>query len=316
MQLRRRFWPRSWRPVLLLGLLGAVSHAEPEPVLLKVGSISLSAAQLTQRFESLSGLEREALGRTPSAQLLSYVDQRLVPQLLTDNQARQSGLDKRLTLVDRRRDVLRGALVTALETSRLTEQPITEAETRSFFDGHPELFKQPERLRLFRILVADEASAAGVLKRVRGAASLEVWKQVAREVTLDKATAERGGDLGMVRADGTTDVPELEVNPALFQAAKAIADGMIVPTAVAEGSRFAVLWRRGSLPATSRTFSEELPRIAAHLRYLRGQQALEAWLAAARQQSIREVHPERLEALNTLNARSSPPVASGASSPR
>src|SRR5690606_33300409 len=71
----------------------------------------------------------------------------------------------------------------------------------------------------------------------------------------------RGGDVGFVQPDGKTDVPRVRVPPALFEAAAAVNDGEFVAEPVPEGEHFAVVWRRGSLPAVQSSAAAEAPRI-------------------------------------------------------
>src|SRR5690606_4375467 len=125
---------------------------------------------------------------------------------------------------------------------------------------HQRDFEKPLRIRLFRILVASKSEAEEVLEELGSPTSIEPFRKIARAHSFDTATHERGGDLGFVWPNGSTDIPQVSAEPALYQAALQLKDGELAQEPIAEGDRFAVLWRRGSLAAT--TPSDESRKIA------------------------------------------------------
>jgi len=204
----------------------------------------VSTAELEARIAGLSPLERRNLGTSLEAVNMAYVKQVVVPVLLLVAEAARLGLETDPAVVPRMRQTLFEALAAA---ERDSLPPITEEEIARYYDAHRRDFERPERIALWRILVRTEAEARAVLEKVRGAGGPERWRAEAREKSLDEATKYRGGDLGFVHPDGNTDVPELRVPPALFEAARGVADGELVPEPVQEGEHFAVVWRRGTL---------------------------------------------------------------------
>jgi hypothetical protein len=146
-----------------------------------------------------------------------------------------------------RREVEGRVLAERLNEQWLEQANPPDGEVTSYLEQNQAAWKKPERLRLFRILVASREQALALITELGKKAPAD-FRAAARTSSLDKASHERGGDLGFVAADGTTDVPGVSADPALFVAARAVADGAFVPEPVAEGARFAVVWRRGSLP--------------------------------------------------------------------
>jgi len=112
---------------------------------------------------------------------------------------------------------------------------------------------------------------------------------------LDKATYLRAGSLGFVRADGSTDVPQLQIDPVLYAAANKVADGRIVAEPVKEGARFAVVWRRGSRPGSQVSLAEASPSIRSTLLRDKTRLALQGLLKLLHEQQVRELHPEHIE---------------------
>lgn len=133
-------------------------------------------------------------------------------------------------------------------------------ELARFRAEHLREFERPERIRIFRILVPDREAAARLLASLGKDTKPDDFRKLAREQSIDGATKERGGDLGFVWPDGTTDVPELRADPALYAAAQGAKDGEFVSAPVEEGASFAVIWRRGTLQAST-TDADEAARL-------------------------------------------------------
>jgi PPIC-type PPIASE domain len=203
------------------------------------------------------------------------------------------------------------ALALALERALRKEQSISDDEIAAFFAQHQERYTQPRALRLWRILVGDEAQAKEIILKVNGQPKpVYAWGDLAREHSVDDATKQRDGSLGFVRADGSTDVPELRVDRALFTAADLVADGQIVPQPVPEGSHFAVVWRRGTRPARAQTLAQERDNIREILLRTKAQAARTALLERLRAASLRDHHPDDVPEWNVERKRTaSPPPA-------
>jgi peptidyl-prolyl cis-trans isomerase C len=91
-----------------------------------------------------------------------------------------------------------------LEKDILVKVHISDEETKSFYDGHPEFFKEPEKVKASHILLKVEANAEpakkeeirkkmeGIKKRLDKG---EDFAALAKEFSQDPS-AEKGGDLG------------------------------------------------------------------------------------------------------------------------
>lgn len=291
---------RWLNPVVALAVaLGtsSVLAQDANAVVVRVGESSLTAADVARRFATLSPAEREALGATPAEALHNFVDHSLVPELFGALEAKARGLDKGPRFADREREALRAALEADLRSKTLAEKPVTEEEIKAYFESNETRFKQPLRIRLWRILVNDAATAKTVLEQAKAAASPAKWSELTRDKSVDKATALRQGDLGFVQADGVTDVPRVRVDPALFRAAQSLKDGEFVPQPVPEGGKFAIVWRRGSLPAKSRTLEQERDSIRGLLERRRVDDARKELLASLHTQFVHDEKPDTLSEL-------------------
>jgi peptidyl-prolyl cis-trans isomerase C len=261
---------------LLLGIPTERAVAERgDPVVATVGRSQLTARDIERRLTALPAFQLAALGSTVEAAKRRYVEQVMVPELLLDQAASDEKIEQDPSVAEQVRARLAEALVSVLERDIERNRPVTDEAVHLAFEAEKAGLGAPRRLRVFRILVSDEAEARKLIAEAQGSAGLTKWATLARERSLDKATNMRGGDLGFVRPGGSTDVPGLRVDPALFTAAERVADGALVPDPVKENDRFAVIWRRGSLPAERASFEQRAPAIRQRL----GRQRLDAELS-------------------------------------
>jgi peptidyl-prolyl cis-trans isomerase C len=98
----------------------------------------------------------------------------------------------------------------------------------------------------------------------------------------------RDGDVGFVRPDGRTDAPRVRVEPALFEAADKVKDGELVPEPVPIDGKYAVIWRRGSMPAITRTVEQEARSIQQILLRKRLEDQRKALIESLRKKYVRD----------------------------
>ena len=252
----RRVSTRRLLPALLL-LGTSTGFAADEPPVARVGKGTISAAALQRRLAGMPDFQRAALANTPDTLKRRVLENELVPELLYAEEADRRHLADEPSLKSRRRDLLREALERELRRTTLAQSPVTPDDIRVYFEANQSRFETPRRVRVWRILVSDEALARKIISDCQGRDGIQRWSDFAREQSLDKATHLRSGDLGFVHPDGNTDTPTVRVDASLFSAAEALKDGEISPVPIKEGDRYAVIWRRGSLKAVTRTLAQE-----------------------------------------------------------
>ncbi len=277
-------------------LLPSAQAADADPVVVTVGSASLRASDVSRRLSAVPAFQQRTLGQTPDEIRRRFVDTVLVPELLFGEDAAARHLEARPDVQNRIRDALRRALVEAVRRDTIAAG-VPESELRSYYDAHRADFEKPERIRLWRILVEDEALARRVLSDARSKDGPVRFRELAREHSVDEATKLRGGELGFVFPDGRTEVPQLAVDPALYAAAEKVRDGELVPEPVKEGNRFAVVWRRGTLAKVERSFDAERSRITDLLVRQRVDRAIATLIDSLRKQYVRNLDPTPIDAL-------------------
>lgn len=150
-----------------------------------------------------------------------------------------------------RNDALHRLMLEAIATYRV---PVTEADVEQYIEEHPEEFAPQQDIRYAQIVTEQKEQANKVLEQLGQGVAFDL---LARDVSLDDATAGNGGDSGWVPADDPF-IPE-----ALAKAISAMEVGDVsVPLALEDG-RWAVvtlLGRRTIDPLDDSKVKEELRR--------------------------------------------------------
>lgn len=140
--------------------------------------------------------------------------EQLILQRLLVREAYQSGLASRPELQTKINDFLaREYLSSRLPPEKLA---VEEGESKNYYDQHQERFRAIPMVKLAHILVASEEDAQTIRQAVQDP---EAFGVLARERSLDPATAQLGGELGLVRTD--------QLVPGLAEAALALEPGQI-----------------------------------------------------------------------------------------
>jgi len=308
-------WSDPCRPLAAALLLSSslAFAADSKPVA-RVGELSISADDLRRKLAQIPDFQRAALADNPADLKRRVLDTQLVPALLFATEAERLKLGARPTLVDRQREILRQAMERSLRADSAKQNPVTSADVQQYFDANRARFETPRRIRIWRILTDDEALAKKILADCAGVDGLKRWSEFARENSLDKATHLRDGDLGFVHPAGDTDTPTLRVDPSLFTAVEHLADGELAKAPSREGTHWAVLWRRGSAPALTRTVAQESATIREVLERQRLDVARRALLDGLRAKYVTGVQEGLLETVSFgaqgLPERAAPPLRS------
>ena len=215
-----------------------------------------------------------------------YVLNALTDQILLEGEAKRMGLDRDADYVRKvdsyRRNLLNNML---FESVNQGEFSVTPEEAQEYFKSHPDEFDRPERVHVRHILLAGEAEAKQVLKKVKKGGSFE---QLARELSTDASTRNRGGDLGPFAR---------EQRPELANAAFSLSKpGQIVgPVKTSRGFHLLQLVRR--IPAKKEAFGQIKDSLMSRLRARKRQEVKKQLLGKLRESAQIQVEKEALEAL-------------------
>ena len=280
----------------------AVGHSAradaKDEVVATVGDQKLTVFEVERRLAAIPVWQQKTLGETPQEIRKNLVERVLVPELLHAAEARRRELEKDPAVHDRLRQLLRMAMENHLRETVASEKAVSDEEIKAYYDQNRHRFHTPRRIKLWRILVDDEALAKKIIAEVTGASGEEQtkkWTEHARERSVDKATHMRDGNLGFVHPDGQTEAPRVRVDPALFAAAEKVKNGEIVPQPVKEGERWAVIWRRGSMEEVHRTLEQEKSSIRQVVRRKKLEEAMTELLEKLRKEHVKGVNEALLD---------------------
>lgn len=256
-------------PVLIALVLGgandmasAQSPAEKTRVVARVGDAAITVGELERRLSRVPAFQRAVYGKTPEEIKRNFLTQVLVPEVLFARGAVERAKDKDMEVQYRERDVLKTALLMKMRQELMTKAQIPPEEIKKYYEANLERYRTPARVSVWRILVATREEAVKIIADAKKTPTPKHWSEVARDHSLDKSTSMRGGNLGFLTAEGTSADGKTKVDAALVKAASQVKDGEIVGEPVEEGSGFAVVWRRGSMPAVDRSLRQEAGTIA------------------------------------------------------
>jgi peptidyl-prolyl cis-trans isomerase C len=276
----------------------AAEQARRDAVVARAGGRTVTVGQLENILAVIPRYQLlDSFGATADAIRHKVLDTVAIPDLLYAAGA----ADRKLTETP---EVARRLLtVHAEDTERAIEKtfgPVTNiplSDVRAYFDTHKEQFDQPLRIGLWRILCATPDEARAVLAEAQKDGEPKHFGQLAREHSKDMATKERGGDLGLIQADGTSSETGVRVDPALFAAAAKVKDGQFVPEPVPEQGMYAVVWRRGTLAEKHKTFEESVGQIREQLAKQRFKDAVDKLIKELRAAHVRDLNEAPLDGL-------------------
>jgi peptidyl-prolyl cis-trans isomerase C len=266
-------------------------------VVAHVGPKTITVGELEDRMARIPAFQLKTFGNDPAVVRKKFLEDVMIVELLQAQGAEARHLDAK---VPTRFDLDRVRAQSTLRAVRAqvgVPSAVTEADAKTYFEANKAQFDSPERINLWRIAVATREEAAAILADAKKDLTLVHWNQLAREKSLDKATSMRGGNLGFISPDGTSSEAGFRADVALVKAAAAVRDGELVPEPVAEGTAFAIVWRRGTVGASHRSFEDVKDQIQATIYRSRVEAATKSLLETLRKRDLTEYSPEHLDGI-------------------
>jgi peptidyl-prolyl cis-trans isomerase C len=304
---RRSRAPRhARRPWILAAAIGLAAlageghrvQADESPVVAKVGTRTITAAELERRIANIPPFQLRTFGDTPDQIRRNFLERVLVREALFAQGAEARGLADRDDVKERVRAVLRNAMLAKLRGEVQATAKPTDADVKAYYDKNAAKYHSPPRVALWQIIVAKREEAAEILAELKKDPTPKRWTELAREKSIDKATNLRGGNLGFVMPDGTTSEPGVKVSPEVVKAADAVKDSELVPDPVKVEGQWAVVWRRQSMKAIDRPVELEAGSIRQILLHERTEAKIKETVAALRKDRLGEHAPELLDTID------------------
>lgn len=293
--------PSSSRAALDGGIDGTTSMARTEDaarrekVAVHVGARAVTVGELEDRLAEIPPFQAATFGASRAEIVKAFVDQVIVRDLVLGAGAEKRKLDTQLPakhLLERARSM---ATLRALRGGLKSPAAIPMEEVTKYYEDNRAKFDSPERVNLWRILCKTREEAETVLASAKRDLTIPKYTELAREHSIDKATNLRGGNLGFVAADGSSNEAGLKVDPSLVKAAAAVKDGDLVGQAVPEASGFAVIWRRSTVPRAKRSLADAEAQIRTTLFRERTEAGEKKLIDDLRAKNVRDLNADLLK---------------------
>ena len=258
---------------------------------------TITVGQIEDRLASVPPFQRTTFGNGADGVRHGLLDQVLVREALLALGGESMGLVSRprtAFAVERARSQ---GTIRAIRDRIGPAAAIPTSAVQAYYDANRARYDTPERYQVWRILCKTRAEADDVLAAARKDPTPKKFEELAREHSQDKATYLRGGNLGFVTADATSSEPGWKVDEGVMRAVQSVRDGDLVPAPVNEGEYVSVVWRRGTIPATTRSVADSSAQIRDAIWKTRVKEETDKLLTNLRSGKVRDVDEGLLEAL-------------------
>jgi peptidyl-prolyl cis-trans isomerase C len=183
--------------VLLLTALFACQKKEAGktsqagPFLAKVGNVAITQADYDREFAALPDYAQQMFRGNEGKE--NFLNEIIKKEILYQ-EALKRGLENTPEFKQKVEDFKKLTLISELISQEvMSKAKVSDQEVKDYYDKHKEDFATTSQIRASHILVKTEAEANKVLERLKKG---EKFETLARELSLDKASAKQGGDVG------------------------------------------------------------------------------------------------------------------------
>ncbi|OHE19224.1 MAG: hypothetical protein A2X95_06645 [Syntrophobacterales bacterium GWF2_56_9] len=157
----------------------------------KIGDVTLTEEDVRVRFKNLPPSAMQ-LFQGPDGMKV-FVDE-LVKRELLYLAAKKKGIEQNEEVIKKLSDTRKDIVVAYFVDQEIkTAAMVTEKDVKDYYDSHKNEFTRKDKVTVSQIVVKTENDANKVLEKLKKG---EDFASVAAEVSLDRATAKAGGNLG------------------------------------------------------------------------------------------------------------------------
>jgi peptidyl-prolyl cis-trans isomerase C len=267
------------------------------------GTEAVTVGGMEDRIAAVAPFQLVTFGATADAVRRHFLMEVLIPEALFARGAETQELQAEARTGYDLQRARSGATLRAIRDRVGAPSAISMQDVQKYYDENRSRYDTPERYQIWRILCRTQGEAQSVLEQAKRDPTPKTFGDLAREHSLDKATNLREGNLGFLTPAGSSNEPGLHVDPAVVRAAQGVHDGELVPAPVAEGEYFAVVWRRGTVPAMRRTPEEAAASIRDAIGKARIKHETDKLIASLRAAKLRDLNESLLDTLELPQAR-------------
>jgi len=186
------------KKVLVLALAAALlagcaqkAAEQKGPYVAKVGSATITKSDLDREMQSLPDYAKQLFADEQGRE--KFLDELIKKEILYQ-EAVKKGLDKTPEFQRKVEDFRKLTLASELlEKEIVSKARVSDQDARDYYNKHKEEFVTASQIRASHILVKTEEEAKKVLSRLKKG---ENFGEIAKKESLDKGSAQNGGDLG------------------------------------------------------------------------------------------------------------------------
>ena len=231
------------------------SAADLSAPLAKVDGVVITVGELQERLNRMSPYIRQRY--TSLEQKKEFLDSLIRFEVLA-KEALRRGFDKDPEVVRTMKQVMIQKLMRDEFEVKLTPDSVTDAEIKTYYDGHKDEFVKPEEVRAAGLVVKSKDQAARAATEAAGEAGQtnKGFRDLVQKYSTDDETKLRGGDLRWMTADAK------ELPAPVVAAAFALKNTGDVSGVIDDGKGgFWVLKQTGRRTAMTRTLDEASQQI-------------------------------------------------------
>ncbi|MBF0320929.1 MAG: peptidylprolyl isomerase [Nitrospirae bacterium] len=171
------------------GAEGGPSDTTP---IIKIGDASITAARIESEMAKLPPEVKQYFKGKEG--ITKLIDEMKKTELLTI-EAKKSGIDKEPVFAGKVEEFKKVNLVNTLVQKAFKPEmsKVTPEEVKAYYDNNSKDFSSPEQIKASHILVKTEGEAKEAAEKIKKGTD---FASVAKAVSIDKMTADKGGDLG------------------------------------------------------------------------------------------------------------------------
>ncbi|MEO6418119.1 MAG: peptidyl-prolyl cis-trans isomerase, partial [Polyangiaceae bacterium] len=253
---------------------------------------------LEDRLAAIPRYQLSTFGNSPETIRRKFLDEVVVHEVLLSVGAEARHLDQQLTTSQALARARSNATLRFVRSKAPPPETIPADDVKKYYEENRARYDSPERVSVWRILCKTREEAVAVLAAAKKDPTVPAFQALARDHSIDKATLMRGGNLGFLTREGTSNEAGLSVDPSLVAAAASVKDGEFVPNPVEEKGNFGVVWHRGTVAATHRSLQEVDGQIRDTLYRERIEEANKKLLEELRARDAKDVNEALLTAID------------------
>jgi peptidyl-prolyl cis-trans isomerase C len=276
----------------------AKEQARRAAVVARVGNRTITAGELEDKLAQVPRYQLADFGSSADEIRKKFLNDIVVRDALLAQGADDKHLADTLPTEGRVARALSSATLRKVRSEAGNPGNISADDVKAYYEANKTRFDSPERILIHRILCKTKAEAATVIEAFKKEPTARNFTDLAREHSQDKATFMRGGNLGFLAADGSSNEAGLKADPAIVKAAAGAKDGELIQQPVAEGDMWAVVWRKGTVAAQHHMVEEAAPQIRDTLYKERLEAARKKLVDDLRAQNVKEVNEPLLRTID------------------